>query len=143
MRGQVETELTFFLGPEVAELAGEGSRAAESGVAEEILHTAGAEVTLLAGQSHAGTRLLLGLTLGSFSLLVRPGHLVLLQSTSSSQVDLTGLAPEFPGVDAEVIFEIVFPLRDKITLVAHKIDILSGPWLIPGFGDPGVDFLHV
>ena len=139
----METELTFFLCPEVAELAGEGSPAAESGVAEEILDTAGAEVTLLAGESHGGTRLLLVLALGSFSLLVRPGQFVFLQSSPPCQVDLASLTAEFPRVDAEVILEIVFPLGHKITLAARKIDILSGSGLIHGLGDTGVDFLHV
>ena len=137
MRGQMETQLTFCLCPEVAELAGKGSPAAARRVTEQLLHTACAEVAFLAGQRHARARL------GSLSLLVCSGQAVFLQSTSPSKVDLTGLAPEFSRVDADVIFKVVLPLCDKITLVAHKIDILSGPWLIPGFGDTGVDFLHV
>ena len=113
------------------------------GVAEEILHTAGDEVALLAGESHGGTRLLLVLSLGSFPLLVGLGQSVFLQSGPPSQVDLAGLTAELPSVDAEVILEIVFPLCHKITLVAHKIDILSRTGLIESLGDPWVDFLHV
>ena len=143
VRGQMESQLSFFLCPEVAEITGEGSPAAAIGVMEKILHTAGAEVTFPAGQSHGRTRPLLSLNFGSFSLLVRPGQLVFLQGTSPCQVDLAGLAPEFPRVDAEVIFEIVLPLCHKITLVAHEVYVLSWTWLIPGFGDTWVDFLHV
>ena len=81
MRGHLETgDLTFLLCLEVREPR--GRPAAVIGVTEEILHTAGDEVALLAGESHGGTRVLQSGALDT-RVLVTPG------SRTSSEAPIT------------------------------------------------------
>ena len=93
-------------------------------MSQEILHPGRGVVALLAGESHGGTRDLLGF------VHVALGLPVLLQRHSPSKVHVADLTPELSRVQTEVVLEVILPLGDKIALTAGEADIIAGPWLV-------------